>query len=197
MGLFGGKTTCSVCGEKESKHLCTEIADGTLCPKCARYCSQSPLASVAAVRQAREENHRRFQLFHETKVLTQTLGGSFFVDLDHRLGYLSGQKKPKVEPLVFQFSEVEGYQLERVGEKTVTKTKGGLTRAVVGGALFGPAGAIVGASTAKTETKTTGGISILSVALNLGGLKTRVQLASPPLGAGALLDSMMELGEEK
>ena len=103
MGLFGGKTACSVCGEKESKHLCTEIADGTLCPQCARYCVQSPLASVAAVRQAREENHRRFQLFHETKVLTQTLGGSIFVDLDHRLGYLSGQKKPKVEPLVFQF----------------------------------------------------------------------------------------------
>lgn len=180
MGLFGGKTACAVCGEKESKHLCTEIADGTLCPQCARYCSQSPLASVAVVRQTREENHRRFQQFHETKVLTQTLGGSIFVDLDHRLCYLSGQKKPKVEPLVFQFSEVEGYQLERVGEKTVTKTKGGLTRAVVGGALFGPAGAIVGASTAKTETKTTGGISILSVALNLGGLKTRVQLAGQP-----------------
>lgn len=38
---------------------------------------------------------------------------------------------------------------------TTTKTKGGITRAVVGGALAGGAGAVVGAMTAKSQSNTT------------------------------------------
>jgi len=38
--------------------------------------------------------------------------------------------------------------------RTNTKTKGGVTRAVVGGAIAGSVGAIVGASTAKSVSKT-------------------------------------------
>lgn len=195
MGLFGMKISCAVCGESLSSGLVTQVADGKVCPVCARLCNRSPLATIAAVRQSKEENARRFQQFRETRVSSAPLGGHIFVDMEHQLCYLSGHKKPKIEPVVFRFSEIEGYQLERVGEKTVTKTKGGLTRAVVGGALFGPAGAIVGAGTAKTEAKTTGGISILSVDLDLNGVKTQLQLGNPPLDAASLLDSMMEMGK--
>ncbi len=37
---------------------------------------------------------------------------------------------------------------------TNTKTKGGITRAVIGGAIAGPIGAVVGASTAKSVSNT-------------------------------------------
>lgn len=194
MGLFGKKISCTVCGESLSSGLVTQVSDGKICPVCAQLCNRSPLATIAAVRQAKEENARRFQQFKETKVCSAPLGGHIFVDMEHQLCYLSGHKKPKVEPVVFRFSEIEGYQIERVGEKTVTKTKGGLTRAVVGGELFGPAGAIIGAGTAKAETKTTGGISILSLELDLNGVKTQLKLGNPPLETGPLLDSMMEMG---
>ena len=195
MGLFGKKISCAVCGESLSSGLVTQVADGKICPVCARLCNRSPLATIAAVQQARKKNARRFQQFRETRVCSAPLGGHIFLDMEHQLCYLSGHKNPKIEPVVFRFSEIEGYQLERVGEKTVAKTKGGLTRAVVGGALFGPAGAIVGAGTAKTEAKTTGGISILSVDLDLNGVKTQLQLGNPPLDAASLLNSMMEMGK--
>ena len=38
--------------------------------------------------------------------------------------------------------------------RTNTKTKGGITRAVIGGAIAGPVGAVVGASTARSVSKT-------------------------------------------
>lgn len=44
--------------------------------------------------------------------------------------------------------------IQRTVEKT--KKKGGITRAVVGGALLGPVGAIVGASTAKSKGNSVG-----------------------------------------
>ena len=85
------------------------------------------------------------------------------------------------------------YRIEKVGEKTVTKTKGGITRAVVGGALFGVGGAIVGASTAKQETKTTGGVPMLYIDLDFQGVKTTVSISNPPLKAAQTLDSMINV----
>lgn len=44
-----------------------------------------------------------------------------------------------------------------------TKTKKSAGRAIVGGALFGPAGAVVGAATAKEKTKVVGQKAVFSV----------------------------------
>lgn len=50
-------------------------------------------------------------------------------------------------PKVHHISEVTGWELVENGQRY--KSEGGLLRAVVGGALFGGTGAIIGASTAK------------------------------------------------
>ena len=115
-----------------------------------------------------------------------------FIDTEQKMFYLSSNKKPKLEPIVFKFSEIEEYRIEQVGQKTITKTKGGVGRAVVGGALYGVAGAIVGASTAKQETKRVGGIPILKVDLNINGLKTTISLANPPLTVSDYLSNAMD-----
>ena len=71
------------------------------------------------------------------------------------------------------------------------RPKKGLNRAVVGGALFGTAGAIVGAATAKQETKEVGGVPILYVDLSINGMNTTVSISNPPLKAADYLENAM------
>lgn len=62
----------------------------------------------------------------------------------------------KILDTVVPYGEIASYQIcesyaEQSYTTTRTKTKGGVTRAVVGGALFGGVGAIVGAATAGSR----------------------------------------------
>lgn len=192
--MFRKKEKCPICGEKLDKKYHTTLSDGNICYSCSRLSNKSAFASLDQVKRAWEENHNRFQNFKENMVYTYPLGGYLFVDTEHRWAFLSHTKKPKTEPVIFNFSEVEEYRIEQVGQKTITKTKGEIGRAVVGGAIFGVVGAVVGASTAKTETKQVSGIPIIYVELNLNGLKTTVQLSNPPVEARKILDSMIDEG---
>lgn len=187
------KERCPICGDKIPKFLHAQIGDGAICVPCSRICNRSTLATAEAVKAAWEENHQRFKNFKESVVITELMAGFIFVDMEHKWAYISNQKKQKQEPVVFSFSEIEEYRIEKVGEKTITKTKGGITRAVVGGALFGVGGAIVGASTAKQETKTTGGVSMLYIDLDFQGVKTTVSISNPPMKAAQTLDSMIDV----
>lgn len=191
--VFGKKETCSVCGSKLDGLTKTTVADGSICPVCGRICKNSMLSSTSEIRKAWDENHKRFKEFTPDMTISDFGSGYIFVDTVHRLCYLSNSKKPKLEPVVFRFSEVEGFKIERVGQKTVTKTKGGLGRAIIGGAIAGTAGAVVGAATAKTETKQVGGLNLLEVHLNLNGMKTVLTLGNPPLKAGDFFDSMVSV----
>lgn len=194
--MFGKKEYCKICGEKLHGTIFTQLTDGKICPMCARICRESGFVSTAVVKQALEENTRRFQQFHESRVVSSALCGFIFIDFEHQWAYISSTKKAKVEPIVFHFSEIEQFSINQVGAKTITKTKtkGGIGRAVVGGAIAGPVGAIVGATTAKTETetKTVGGTPILRLELNLDGIKTSVTLPNPPLESEKIINSMME-----
>lgn len=195
--MFGKKEVCKICGEKLHGSISTQLTDGKICPVCARICNGAGFLSTTEVRQALEENTCRFQQFHESQVVSSMLCGFIFIDFEHQWAYTSSTKKPKVEPIVFHFSEIEQYSISQAGAKTVTKTKtkGGIGRAIVGGAIAGPVGAVVGATTAKTEVemKTTGGIPILRLDLSLNGVKTSVELAHPPFGAEKVINSMMEV----
>ena len=55
--------------------------------------------------------------------------------------------------MIYSFDEVAGYESGAPDDLTVTETKGGIGRAMIGAAVAGPVGAIVGAATAKTETR--------------------------------------------
>lgn len=74
------------------------------------------------------------------------------IDKTNRLfcfGHRGGDKGPR---MIYSFDEVAGYESDAPDDLTVTETKGGIGRAVIGAAVAGPVGAIVGAATAKTET---------------------------------------------
>lgn len=194
--MFGKARKCGICGEKFRGKSFTQLADGEICPMCARICSESVFISINDVRQAWGENDIRIQQFKETSVISSMLCSYIFIDFEHQWAYLSETKKPKFKPIIFHFSEIGQYAIKQLGAKTVTKTKtkGGIGRAIVGGALAGPVGAIAGAATAKTEseTKTVGGNPFLILELNINGLKTKISLSNPPFEAEKVLNAMIE-----
>lgn len=188
--MFGKKERCAICGEKLS-FTAIQINGGSICPACNRLSTGSPLASVEQVKKAWEENHNRFRNFKPGMVISDFASGFLFIDPEQKMFYLSNSKKTKLEPVVFKSSEINAFKIEQVGQKTITKTKGGIGRAVVGGALFGTAGAIVGAATAKQETKEVGGVPILYVDLSINGMNTTVSISNPPLKAADYLENAM------
>ncbi len=66
-------------------------------------------------------------------------------------------RKISIRGKVYDFSQITGYSLsvnnQIVSSDTKTSTGSALGRAAIGGALFGPVGAIIGGSTAKKTTE--------------------------------------------
>lgn len=189
--MFGKKNVCDCCGLKlHVKPI--QISDGGICGLCNTICTNSPMTTVAKVKAAWDENNVRLQTFTPNMTVTNLGCGYIFIDTEHKMACISNQKKLAPNSIVFNFSELEEYRIEKVGEKTITKTKGGITRAVVGEATFGLAGAIVGASTAKQETVKKGGVPVLYIDLNLNGLKTTLSISNPPFKATEFLNNILD-----
>lgn len=189
--MFGKKNVCDCCGLKlHVKPI--QISDGGICGLCNTICTNSPMTTVSKVRAAWDENAKRLQNFNPNMTVTNLGCGYIFIDTANKMACISNQKKLGPQSIVFKFSELEEYRIEKVGEKTVTKSKGGITRAVVGEAAFGLAGAIVGASTAKQETVKKGGVPILYLDLNFGEVKTTVSISNPPFRATEFLNNIID-----
>ena len=75
-------------------------------------------------------------------------GGIIFVDEKEKAFKDEGSLK------WYSMSEVRNFELKTEQEMITKKKKGGLGRAVVGGVVAGPAGAIVGGVTGKKKSKT-------------------------------------------
>ncbi|MDY2969713.1 MAG: DUF4428 domain-containing protein [Butyricicoccus pullicaecorum] len=198
MGLLKKKATCSICGDKISTfgggH---QISDGMICPLCQRIASKSVLASASEIRAAWNENSHRLDMFTQTMTFPAASSHSVFIDATHQYFYISSAKIKNTlsetrQPVVVRFDEVMAYSSQIVGQKTVTKKKGSLGRAVVGGALFGVAGAVIGAGTAKQETKSTGGISTIRIDACVNGLNTEFLLANPTMQFCRFLDEITD-----
>lgn len=197
MGLLKKKSVCSICGDKISAfgggH---QISDGMICPTCQRIASKSVLASASEIRAAWNENSQRLDMFTQTMTFPAGASRSVFIDATHQYFYISSAKIKNTlsktqQPVVVRFDEVIAYSSQIVGQKTVTKRKGGLGRAVAGGALFGVAGAVIGAGTAKQETKNTGGTNIIRIDACVNGLNTEFLLANPTIQLCRFLDEIM------
>lgn len=149
---------CALCGEKIGKHE-------TVCPLCASICDGGQTVPPDTLRQFWSINQSRISAFTETNVIRSHFCSSVtHIDNNHKMFYISHKKvNIPVNQLIFKFDEVISYQYNRFPGRTVTKSKGGLGRAVVGGALFGPVGAVVGATTAKAETHEVGGSTFMDI----------------------------------
>ena len=120
--MFGKKEKCAVCGEKLSG-TGIQINGGAICPVCNRLSTGSPLCTAEQLKEAWKENHRRFQSFNAGITVSDFGSGFLFIDTEQKMFYLSNTKKPKLEPVVFKFSEIDEFRIEQVGQKTITKNQ--------------------------------------------------------------------------
>ena len=89
--------------------------------------------------------------FHYTEEVTQF----FYLDEKNKLMYLFDYKNcDPSDNHLHKYSDLINFELIENGEKMTIEQHGQIGRAIIGGALFGVAGAVVGASTAPTTTST-------------------------------------------
>ena len=155
MGIFGEKKKCSVCGKPVGNIGGRQIASGVICSECRKGCS--PLIKTIECMTAdeiseaisnRTENYAKLNYFSPSA----TVGNYLHVDRSLNLWccpVLYGMFGDN--PDLFHFDDLLDYKIVEDGG---TESKGGLGSAVVGGALFGGAGAIVGSNVGKKVKST-------------------------------------------
>ncbi|SJW51811.1 Uncharacterised protein [Clostridioides difficile] len=156
MGLFGGKENCCICGEKGKQ----KIADGWLCKDCFKkyavatftpgnnlYRGLPTKLEVERAIESKDTKEEELKNFNPTKKILKFIE---FDDDNKKFIVLNGFNREKMNLNVYNYSDVIEYELLENGE---TVTKGGIGRALAGGALFGGVGAVVGGVTAKRTTK--------------------------------------------
>lgn len=187
MGLFGGtkeKKPCACCG-KQLGMLNGDIvlADGEICFDCWKNAgfglstltaSKYTLAQLEEHRKETEakraeEALKKKEAADELAALKsvvpeKTIGPVAFNDT---VGVAKVTHPNTFEPdQYFRYRQILDFELLEDGE-TVSKSKGGLGSAVVGGMLLGPAGAIVGAAVGGKKTKTKNVCTSMKVKITL------------------------------
>lgn len=149
---------CPVCGGKLGLLNREKSEDGLICAGCSSFffsklgfrVAKQPTAALAEYWATLKSRRRTFK---ETDSIFDR--DALFVSIDkvNRLFYFGRRAGDKGPRMIYSFDEVAGYESDAPDDLTVTETKGGIGRAVIGAAVAGPVGAIVGAATAKTETR--------------------------------------------
>ncbi|MDY3829234.1 MAG: SHOCT domain-containing protein [Clostridium sp.] len=191
---------CPICKGKINSFNKTKALDGTICGYCASLCSSHSVMQVEEISEHWKKNNERWNVFKTTQKLKNIMSGVVSIDTDNEMFVFcdaENKKKIKITPIVFKYNEVIRYEKEIVGERNVSKKKGTLTRAVVGGAIAGPVGAIVGGGTAKTETKTVGGVELLKIRFKLESGEYEKCITNYPLELIGFLDKCIQENEKE
>lgn len=124
--------------------------------------------------------------------------------------FCPAEGKILINNMILPFSAIKGAQLNTVeGERYVTKTSGktkhrpSIGKAVVGGALFGAPGAVIGAARGKSKTKSvTNTVPVLTcnhigVEININGFVQEIELFNGCIdkGSRAYIKKMTEAND--
>lgn len=153
MGLFSRKETCCICSSQEGKK---RIASGFVCKNCLHLCS-IPFQVKVNKETTKEailieiENNKNNKNLFASFVATKKIGTYIEFDEQKKLWLIpDGPRGNKINPKIYNFDDIIEYELLEDGDSI---TKGGLGRAIVGGALLGGVGAVVGGVTGTRKTK--------------------------------------------
>jgi hypothetical protein len=154
MGFFSPKAVCSICGNEcglnrfqisNKEWVCHD------CFKAAGLTATSPVRTMTAedIRTAvaqRQGNAEQLAAL----TISQEVGGYLKIDENAKKWYIPDGFAGKTKnPHIYNFSDIVDYELLEDGSSVA---KGGLGRAVVGGALFGGVGAVVGGVTGHRKS---------------------------------------------
>ena len=195
------KALCSACNELKGQ---VKISDGVVCKACYNLVAapgRGAMGITVDEIQVKLEQMEKKRLYFANKsdenqrmlaenrtpeenlvdiwTPTKAIGTCISFDEEHELF------KVFRNPNVFRFSEIVGYEIIENGS---TVTKGGLGGAVVGGALLGGVGAIVGGVTGKRATSQI--ISNMTVKIIIDRLDmpaVYIPLIAFPVKAGSML----------
>ena len=152
---FGKKEYCPFCGIRMG-FLKIRTKDGiAVCTTCfseldmeMKLIRHQSIDTLARLRQERYENHKVFQDF---TVTSEVKAGLHILRMDafQKLWYVSKQANP-ANPTIFRFDELAKFELLQDGDSVCG---GGIGLSLVGGALFGSAGAVAGAVAGGKKTK--------------------------------------------
>lgn len=157
---------CCVCGTKLGLRKIMIKNMDYLCFDCVKKAGFNPMTWMGGLITSKDEiegyiaaggktmNQKntflnRKSAYDELKI-THSVGNIFCVDETSHRWFVQDQFGLHKMP-IHSFDEVMSYELLEDGD---TITKGGLGRAIVGGATFGALGAMVGAATGKRTSKT-------------------------------------------
>ena len=150
-GLFGEKGTCSICG-KEKTHK--KLNDGFVCSKCLALCGNNrntfKKLENTTTAEILEEIEKEKQADLDIANFVGTRGVGKLIKFDDNAKKILFPKTLLTKARIYNYSDLLGYEILEDGN---TVTKGGLGSAVVGGALFGGIGAVVGGLTGGKKSK--------------------------------------------
>ncbi|BAK55890.1 hypothetical protein SFBM_0110 [Candidatus Arthromitus sp. SFB-mouse-Japan] len=139
MGLFGSKKKCVACGVGDAKH---KIANKE---EICKTCTSRLRVNIFSLKKLTSREIKEFLCDLDSFTVTKSV--SFYLEVDEKnKKFLAPLSKRKI----YDFSQLVDFELLEDGESLA---KGGLGRALVGGALFGGVGAIVGGVTGKRKGK--------------------------------------------
>lgn len=158
MGLLGKKQQCVVCGKELGIIKFRLAKDIYLCADCnlkvgnnVKYIDINTVdiddlkEKVKQYDDKEKENMNKLSDFNVTKKVERFIS----IDENKKQWYTSSGATNINQIKIYNFSDVQSFELLEDGE---TISKGGLGRAVVGGALFGGVGAVVGGVTGAKKT---------------------------------------------
>lgn len=144
---------CDVCKRKIAIGGVIKAIDGIVCMKCAQisncnFSDKNIYRKINEIEKFYNINEKRKKLFKQEQVLKNFNSSVVYIDNTNKLFSINNVQ------IYYNFDDVVGYSEETVVGPTISKTKkkGGITRAIVGGAIAGPVGAMVGSNTAKSTT---------------------------------------------
>lgn len=138
---------CEVCGNKVNILSLKKAYDGIICPECSELTTRYKSETINNLKEYYLINSKRKEVFKPNKKLKGFASVTVLIDDNNELFTLGGGP-------IYKFNEVSNYYVQSVsGPKVITtktKNSGGITRAIVGGMIAGPVGALVGAGTSKS-----------------------------------------------
>ncbi|MBR8749972.1 hypothetical protein IX317_001652 [Fusobacterium sp. DD29] len=149
---FGKKEKCSICNTEVTKK---KLADGYICNKCIAACGNYIDITKGTEIYSKDEIEyfikKAKQDQEDISKFKATRKVGKYIEFDDDKKKFLIPKKMFIPALIYDYNEISEFELIEDGE---TVSKGGLGRAIVGGALLGGVGAIVGGVTGGKKTKT-------------------------------------------
>lgn len=197
---------CDACGYSTGLFEgLSRAKDGKICKTCVKSCPAYKTTDIETIgKYSKVESERQSIFKKEVELFSANKtdpSKSKFLRIDDTnrlfaLEYMAQMSGRTPISAIYSFDEVETYDLETTAGETITKSKGGLTRAAIGAVTFGGAGAIVGATTSKTKSVVKNQQKEITVYLQTySGRRSETFVASPDVIA--FFDKILDEAESE